>query len=163
QCATSVVGRPFGTPDADVAQHPFTLDNPAHEWFGFGAAARVVTHGRAWPIGVAEVIVASPPNECRGAVRDLVAALARQGVTATCSGADGPRYGALDLDSNVPDCRIVLGGPDVNPWTARLLAARGPAGGLARRLAEAGSTRAGSTGAGSPGAGGTGASSTGAG
>ena len=126
QCATSVVGRPFGTPDADVAQHPFTLDNPAHEWFGLGAAARVVTHDRAWPIGVAEVIVPSLPDECRGAVRDLVAALARQGVTATCSGADGPRYGALDLDSNVPDCRIALGGPDVNPWTARLLAALGP-------------------------------------
>jgi hypothetical protein len=133
QCATSVVGRPFGTPDADVAQHAFTLDNPAHEWFGLGAAARVITDGRAWPIGVAEVIVPPVPNECRGAVRDLVTALARQGVTATCSRADGPRYGALDLDSNVPDCRIVLGGPDVNPWTARLLAALGPGGGLAGR------------------------------
>ncbi|HCU95430.1 MAG TPA: hypothetical protein DHU96_23045, partial [Actinobacteria bacterium] len=28
QCATAVVGRPFGTADADVAQHAFTLDNP---------------------------------------------------------------------------------------------------------------------------------------
>ena len=145
QCATSVVGRPFGTPDADVAQHAFTLDNPAHEWFGLGAAARVVTHDRAWPIGVAEVIVPAVPNECRAAVRDLVTALAGQGVTATCSRPDGPRYGALDLDSNVPDCRIALGGPDVNPWTARLLAALGPAGELARRLAEASSTEAGST------------------
>ena len=153
QCATSVVGRPFGTPDADVAQHPFTLDNPAHEWFGLGAAARVVTPGRAWPIGVAEVIVPSMPNECRGAVRDLVAALARQGVTATCSRADGPRYGALDLDSNVPDCRIALGGPDVNPWTARLLAALGPADELTGRLAEAASTGAGRTGASSTGRG----------
>ena len=115
QCATSVVGRPFGTPDADVAQHPFTLDNPAHEWFGLGAAARVVTHDRAWPIGVAEVIVPAVPNECRAAVRDLVTALAGQGVTATCSRPDGPRYGALDLDSNVPDCRIALGGPGRQP------------------------------------------------
>jgi alpha-mannosidase len=130
QCATSVVGRPFGTPDADVAQHPFTLDNPAHEWFGLGAAARVVTHDRAWPIGVAEVIVPAVRGECRAAVRDLVTALAAQGVTATCSRPDGPRYGALDLDSNVPDCRIALGGPDVNPWTARLLAALGPDGDL---------------------------------
>jgi alpha-mannosidase len=141
QCATSVVGRPFGTPDADVAQHPFTLDNPAHEWFGLGAAARVVTHDRAWPIGVAEVIVPAVPNECRAAVRHLVTALAGQGVTVTCSQPDGPRYGALDLDSNVPDCRIVLGGPDVNPWAARLLAALGPAGELAARLA--GAARAG--------------------
>ena len=148
QCATSVVGRPFGTPGADVAQHAFTLDNPAHEWFGLGAAVRVITDGRAWPIGVAEVIVPPVPNECRGAVRDLVTALARQGVTATCSRADGPRYGALDLDSNVPDCRIALGGPDVNPWTARLLAALGPGGGLAGRLAGAGAAGSGGTGGG---------------
>jgi alpha-mannosidase len=151
QCATSVVGRPFGVPDADVAQHAFTLDNPAHEWFGLGAAARVVTHDRAWPIGVAEVIVPAVPNECRAAVRDLVTALAGQGVTATCSRPDGPRYGALDLDSNVPDCRIVLGGPDVNPWTARLLAALGPAGELGARLAEASSAEAGRAGAGGAG------------
>jgi len=163
QCATSVVGRPFGAPGADVAQHAFTLDNPAHEWFGLGAAARVVTGGRAWPIGVAEVIVPAMPNECRGAVRDLVTALARQGVTATCSRPGGPRYGALDLDSNVPDCRIALGGPDVNPWTARLLAALGPAGELAARLAEAGGTGTGSTGTGSTGTGSTGTGSTGGG
>jgi alpha-mannosidase len=148
QCATSVVGRPFGVPDADVAQHPFTLDNPAHEWFGLGAAARVVTHDRAWPIGVAEVIVPAAPNGCRSAVRDLVTALAGQGVTATCSRPDGPRYGALDLDSNVPDCRIALGGPDVNPWTARLLAALGPAGELAARLAGADDVEAGRAGTG---------------
>jgi alpha-mannosidase len=132
QCATAVVGRPFGTPGADVAQHAFTLDNPAHEWFGLGSTARVSTAGGVWPIGVAEVIVPSVmPNELRAAVRGLVAALARQGVTATCSRPDGPRYGALDVDSNVPDCRIALGGPDVNPWTARLLAKLGPGGPLA--------------------------------
>jgi alpha-mannosidase len=139
QCATSVVGRPFGTPDADVAEHPFTLDNPAHEWFGLGSTARVLTGDRAWPIGVAEVI--APPGESRDAVRGLVAALAGQGVTATCSRPDGPRYGALDLDSNVPDCRIVLGGPDVNAWTARLLGALGPGSEAAARLAAGGPAR----------------------
>jgi alpha-mannosidase len=141
QCATTVVGRPFGTPDADVAEHPFTLDNPAHEWFGLGSTARVVTGDRAWPVGVAEVIVPGVPDACREQIRDLVAALARQGVTATCSRPDGPRYGALDLDSNVPDCRIALGGPDVNPWTARLLAALGPDAEAARLLAAGGPTR----------------------
>src|SRR6185369_17515891 len=95
------------------------------------------------------------------AVRDLVAALARQGVTATCSRADGPRYGALDLDSNVPDCRITLGGPDVNPWTARLLAVLGPADELTGRLAEAASPGAGRTGASGTGASGTGRGGTG--
>ena len=38
-------------------------------------------------------------------------ALARAGVTATCSSADKPRYGNLDLDSNLPDVRIAVGGP----------------------------------------------------
>jgi alpha-mannosidase len=133
QTATAVVGRPFGTAGADVAEHPFTLDNPAHEWFGLGSAVRVVTGGQAWPMGVAEVIAPGPDP----AVRDLLAALAGQGVTATCSLPDGPRYGALDLDSNLPDCRIVLGGPDANPWTARLAASLAPAeaAGLATRLA----------------------------
>ncbi len=78
----------------------------------------------------------------RAGVRALVAALAAAGVTATCSRADGPRYGALDLDSNLPDFRIAIGGPDVNPWTARLLAALGPAGtGAAARLAAPGGAR----------------------
>ena len=63
----------------------------------------------------------------RAGVRELVAALAGAGVTATCSRADGPRYGSLDLDSNLPDVRIAVGGPDVNPWTARLVAGLGPA------------------------------------
>jgi alpha-mannosidase len=150
QCATSVVGRPFGTADADAAEHAFTLDNPAHEWFGLGSAARVRAGGHAWPLGVAEVIMpaglatpagptapATPRGDVRAAVRRLAAALAGQGVTSTCSQPDGPRYGALDVDSNVPDCRIALGGPDVNPWTARLIAALGPgeAGELAARLA----------------------------
>ncbi len=135
QCATSVVGRPFGAPDADVAQYPFTLDNPAHEWFGLGSTARVVTGDRAWPIGVAEVIAPGTPGAYREQMRGLVAALASQGVTATCSRPDGPRYGALDLDSNIPDCRIALGGPGANPWTARLLAALGPDAEAARLLA----------------------------
>jgi alpha-mannosidase len=141
QCATAVVGRPFGTADADVAEHPFTLDNPAHEWFGLGSTARVVTGDRAWPIGVAEVIVPATPNEGRDAVRALVAALAGQGVTVTCSQPDGSRYGALDVDSNVPDCRIALGGPGVNPWTARLLATLGPDSEAAARLAAGGPAR----------------------
>ena len=143
QCATAVVGRPPGTPDADVARHAYTLDNPAHEWFGLGSTARVASGGRAWPIGVAEVILpADTPirNDARVAVRALVAGLAAQGVTATCSRPDGPRYGAIDVDSNLPDCRIVLGGPDDNPWAVRLLDSLGPreAAELARHLTAGG-------------------------
>ena len=41
QTALTPVGRPFGSADTDVAEHEFTLDNPAHEWFGIGSTARV--------------------------------------------------------------------------------------------------------------------------
>ncbi len=47
QGATAVVGRPFGSASADVAEHSFTLDNPAHEWFGLGSTARVSQLARA--------------------------------------------------------------------------------------------------------------------
>ncbi|HEV2375902.1 MAG TPA: glycoside hydrolase family 38 C-terminal domain-containing protein [Streptosporangiaceae bacterium] len=142
QCAATVVGRPFGSTDADVAEHPFTLDNPAYEWFGLGSTARVRAGGRTWATGVAEIIlpgkgaVADEPA-FRDAVAGLVGALAAQGVTATCATADGPRYGSLDLDSNLPDFRIALGGLDHNTWTARLAAAMGPdaAAELAERCA----------------------------
>jgi hypothetical protein len=155
QSATAVVGRPFGAMGSDAAEQDFTLDNPAHEWFGLGAAARVALSGpggrrRECAIGVAEVILpeapsggAALPDAWRSAIRDLVAALAGQGVTATCSRPDGPRYGSLDLDSNLPDWRIALGGPEQNPWTARLLAEAGSwfAADLDRQLASGGFAR----------------------
>src|SRR5215472_271805 len=131
QTALAVVGRPFGSPDTDVAEHEFTLDNPAHEWFGLGSTAQVAVRGpagprRIWAIGVAEVIPPRIHNGCREPVRDLMVALARAGVTATCSRPDGPRYGSIDLDSNLPDFRVALGGPAENPFTAEVLAAAGP-------------------------------------
>ena len=153
QCATAVVGRPFGVADSDVAEDAYTLDNPACEWFGLSSTVRVsagATPGRSgWPRSSSRTIppratLARPGRECsdrpghqshisrapaagsepgtqgagraegrqgagpaegwRAGVRALVAALAAAGVTATCSRADGPRYGALDLDSNLPDC-----------------------------------------------------------
>ncbi len=53
-------------------------------------------------------------------------ALVRAGVTATCSSADRPRYGDLTVDSNLPDARIALGGPDQNDFTAAVLAEADP-------------------------------------
>ena len=47
-------------------------------------------------------------------------------MTATCSSADRPRYGDLDVDSNLPDTRIALGGPDENAFTAAVLAQADP-------------------------------------
>ncbi|NUR93441.1 MAG: glycoside hydrolase, partial [Nonomuraea sp.] len=97
--AGAVVGRGFALVDADSAEHPWTLDNPANTWFGLSATARVdLGEAGARALGVAEVVVAGPPHQAR----DLVVALARAGVTATTSTAAGSRYGWLDVDSNLP-------------------------------------------------------------
>ena len=74
---------------------------------------------------MAEVV---SPTEAESAplARDLMVALVRAGVTATCSSADKPRYGDLDVDSNLPDARIALGGPDENAFTAAVLAEADP-------------------------------------
>jgi alpha-mannosidase len=142
QTATAVVGRPFGVPEADVAEHWWTLDNPAHHWFGIGSVARIAltapngatSASALQAIGVAEVVTPNAlPTDQRGLVKDLVVALAGAGVTATTSRAAGSRYGSIDLDSNLPDFRIALGGPEGNSFTAEVLAAADP--GVAKRLA----------------------------
>ncbi|MFE4359810.1 NEW3 domain-containing protein [Kitasatospora sp. NPDC056800] len=125
EVAGAVVGRGFAMPDVDSAEAPWTLDNPANTWFGLGATARVeltdstgtVTGSRA--LGVAEVVV--PTLDDAADARPLVVALARVGVTATTSGADWARYGWLDVDSNLPDFRIVVGSPDLNPVARELI------------------------------------------
>ena len=83
-----------------------------------GADGTVTAHA----IGVAEVIGAEDDHDTRAVLTALVA----QGVTATCTRPDGPRYGALDVDSNLPDVRVVLGGPDQR-LRRTVLAAAGPA------------------------------------
>ena len=136
QTATAVIGRSFGVVDVDSADHWYTLDNPAHQWFGVGSTARVRTGGRnglTQAIGVAEVVCPLLPNGLRDTLRELLVALAAAGVTATCSQADGSRYGGIDADSNLPDVRIAVGGPEVNPFTAEVLSAAGP--GYAKALA----------------------------
>jgi alpha-mannosidase len=134
QTATAVIGRSFGVVDVDSADHWYTLDNPAYQWFGLGSVARVRdSGGLAQAIGVAEVVCPEDPNGLGDLLRDLLVALAAAGVTATCGQAGGSRYGAIDVDSNLPDVRIAVGGPEVNPFTAEVLAASGP--GYAKALA----------------------------
>ena len=126
----AVIGRGFGLMHdhdpahaVDSAQHPYTLDNPAFGWFGLSSAVRVRVGERTRAVSVAEVV--SPNRD--SATRDLMVALVRAGVTATCSSADKPRYGDLTVDSNLPDTRIALGGPRENAFTAAVLEAAGDA------------------------------------
>ena len=145
----AVVGRGFGLMHdhesgedhaVDTAAHPWTLDNPAHGWFGLSSAARIRVGSATRAVSVAEVIA---PTEAGEVARDLMVALVRAGVTATCSSAQHTRYGHLEVDSNLPDARIALGGPDVNAFTAAVLAAADPAytAELTRQLAATGSAR----------------------
>lgn len=128
EVAGAVIGRGFAYPDSDSAIYPWTLDNPAYRWFGLSSMARIALHdvdGRPTgqcALGVAEIIV---PHESDSASmgRPLAVALVQSGVTATCSSAGGTRYGALSFDSNIPDFRIVVGGPDENRFAAAVLAA----------------------------------------
>jgi alpha-mannosidase len=135
EVGNAVIGRTFGFPDVDAAVHPWTLDNPAYRWTGLSAAVRIALGGpdgnRArHAVGVAEVVA----DDDAPGLRDLVAALAQQGVTATTSRPAGPRYGSLHLDSNLPDVRVSIGGPEDNAFTARVLTAAG--GAYAAMLAE---------------------------
>ncbi|RUP03857.1 MAG: alpha-mannosidase [Mycobacterium sp.] len=143
----AVVGRGFallhdGEQSVDTAEHLWTLDNPAYGWFGLSTAARVRVGSATRAISVAEVVAPSEPATGPMA-RELMVALVRAGVTATSSGAGRPRYGNLDVDSNLPDARIALGGPARNAFTRAVLAAADPAytAELERQLAQSGQAR----------------------
>ena len=148
EVAGAVIARGFGFPDSDVARAPWTLDNPANTFFGLSSTARLSLRrpaGEEWgdaAIAVAEVVVPRPEDAAPYA-RDLVIALARVGVTATTSTAAGSRYGWLHVDSNLPDVRIVLGGPESNEVAAEIVERAGQAyhDEVKRQLSERGAAR----------------------
>ncbi|NUS11794.1 MAG: glycoside hydrolase, partial [Streptomyces sp.] len=144
EVADAVIGRGFGFVEVDSERFPWTLDNPANTWFGLGSTARVSVHDDSGTlldqraVGVAELVYVDWDSAGElGA--PLAAALVRAGVTATSTIAGGPRYGDLEVDSNLPDLRIAVGGPDQNSVVAEALA-MDPAAGreLRRQLAESG-------------------------
>jgi alpha-mannosidase len=150
EVGNAVIGRGPGFPNADIAESRFTLDNPAYNWFALGSTATVVIGEAredepqaARAIGVAEVVV---PTDLQDdpTVRDLVVGLARAGVTSTLSRHDGSRAGILTLDSNLPDVRICVGGPDTNWFSARVLGESdaGYVAHLDNQLARTGTARA---------------------
>lgn len=145
----AVIGRGFGLLHeaghrgaVDAAEQPWTRDNPAFGWFGLSRTVRVRVNGRDRAVSVGEVVAPTEPQSSALA-RPLLVGLVRAGVTATCSSADKPRYGNLAVDSNLPDMRIALGGPDENGFTAAVLAAADPsyAEELKRQLGASGSAR----------------------
>ena len=149
EVADAVIGRGFGLIDADTETAPWTLDNPANNWFALSSTARVrvedtasgaVTAVRA--LGITEIVAPDGGTTPGSPARDLSVALVRQGVTATTSTGTGSRYGRLAVDSNLPDSRIALGGPGENAFTAEVLdAAPEYAAELDRQLAAHGRAR----------------------
>ena len=106
QCATAVVGRPFGVADSDVAQDAYTLDNPACEWFGLSSAVRVSAGGHIWAAGVAEVVL--PDGPAADGPGDAGAGIAGAGVNVTTRPLEGREpyihggFGAEGRGAGVP-------------------------------------------------------------
>jgi alpha-mannosidase len=134
EVGNAVIGRAFGFPNVDVAKVPFTLDNPAYNWFALGATARIILAGAgaastqpraSHAIGVAEIVGSDAPEQ-DDALRRLIVALVRQGVTSTTSSHDGARYGVLHIDSNLPDVRLAIGGPTQNRFVEDVFASADP-------------------------------------
>ena len=148
EVGNAVVGRGFGFPNVDVAEVPYTLDNPAYNWFALSATARVTLADGDEPphaaraFSVAEVIVGEDDTAAPDTVQ-LVTALVRAGVTATVSADTGSRYGCIAFDSNLPDVRIALGGPEHNRFARAVLEAAGApyADELRRQLDDHGTAR----------------------
>ncbi|ELP62303.1 NEW3 domain-containing protein [Streptomyces turgidiscabies] len=144
EVADAVIGRGFGFVEVDSERFPWTLDNPANNWFALGTTARVAVHDGSGAllgqraIGVAELVYPSW-DEAGELGAELAAALVRVGVTATSTIAGGQRYGDLEVDSNLPDIRIAVGSPERNSVVAEALG-MDPAAGreLRRQLAESG-------------------------
>ncbi|MFG2372783.1 NEW3 domain-containing protein [Streptomyces sp. NPDC048504] len=144
EVADAVIGRGFGFVEVDSEQFPWTLDNPANTWFGLGSTARVAVRDESGrllghrSIGVAELVYADW-DDAGELGTPLAAALVRVGVTATSTIAGGPRYGDLEVDSNLPDFRIAVGAPERNSVVAEALGWDPAAGREVRRqLAERG-------------------------
>ncbi len=149
EVGNAVVARNFGFVDADSATAPWTLDTPVQNWAGLGSTLSVslTENGKSFgssALGVAEVITpARTRAPLLGEVRQFLVALAAKGVTASCTDASANRYGGLFGDSNLPDVRVSLGGPEENELTASVLESAGPAfrAELERQLKERGTAR----------------------
>ncbi|MFG0317132.1 MAG: glycoside hydrolase family 38 C-terminal domain-containing protein, partial [Planctomycetota bacterium JB042] len=110
ETAGTAIGRPFAR-DVDTAVDPWTLDQACHRWVDLSSTLVVGADdgGPRVAVGVADVVLPEGASEQeREGANELVAWLARSGVTSTLREAGTRPYGDLAFDSNVPDLRIVL-------------------------------------------------------
>ncbi len=149
EVGNAVVARGVGFIDVDSAEAPWTLDTPVQNWAGVGSTLSVGLAENESPfgsraLGIAEVVVpAGAGTALHDLVRALLIALASKGVTASCTEAAANRYGGLVGDSNLPDFRISIGGPEDNGLTAAALEMAGSSfrSELDRQLGRSGQAR----------------------
>jgi alpha-mannosidase len=141
EVAGAVVSRSYCAYDPDAKQAR-TQDSAVHHWLDLtvplllegvvGIGGEVVARASA---GMAEIICPSTRSmEPTSPVSQLVLALASLGVTATVTWPSYRRYGDLAWDSNVPDFRLLIGGPEDNEFVHDALATVGKA--VAAELSE---------------------------
>jgi alpha-mannosidase len=119
----AVVGRGFGTPEADTAEVAGVGEHAARWWCGLSPSP-----------GSAEIVVPAGVSDA-APLAALVGDLAARGVTASVTRDTAARHGCPDVDTNLPDFRIAIGTAAENLFSAAVLA-QAPA--AAAELAERG-------------------------
>ena len=114
----------------DVAEHPYPLNFACHRFCGLGALLKAdVRAGGGGDVlrslAAGEVVYpAEPDGAMREIIDDIVLALYRRGVSTSPVPDNIHPYGDRRIDSNVPDFRLIIGGPSLNA-RAKSLAAEG--------------------------------------
>lgn len=142
EVAGAVVSRTYCPGDQDTSELPWTQDNYANHWVDLtvpliikgtvGIGGEVLCRKSA---GMAEIVC--PPDwamEEGSPISQLLLALSSAGVSATVAWPEWRRFGDLAWDSNVPDFRLVIGGPEENSFTRHILSQAG--GGVEEELRE---------------------------
>ncbi|MCX7599602.1 MAG: hypothetical protein N2512_12165 [Armatimonadetes bacterium] len=125
----SYVARTYCPGDQDTAELPWTQDSAAFEFVdltvplviegAIGIGGDVLGRLSAGMVEIVCPRTASMAEDSHAA--QMLLALSSVGVTATITWPESRRFGDIAWDSNLPDLRIVVGGPGTNEFTAHLL------------------------------------------
>ncbi len=135
EVAGPVVSRTYCAEDADSRHSPWSQDSSANNFVDLSVPllleASVGIGGdilARLSVGMGEIVCPSNVSMADdSAVGQLLLALSSVGVTASVSFPQYRRFGDIAWDSNVPDFRLLLGGPDDNEFTRHVLEGAGEA------------------------------------
>lgn len=129
------VARSFCPGDQDTAELPWTQDSAAFQFVdltvplviegAIGIGGDVLGRLTA---GVVEIVCPRTVSMAEDShAAQMLLALSSVGVTATITWPEFRRFGDIAWDSNLPDLRIVVGGPETNEFTAHIFRQAGKA------------------------------------